>query len=143
MRMLLKSLAALAAATSCSLPALAYESLIGEYEGSVKGVIGYSKQEGDACAVKISKSDLYGGSVSFAISGVDEVLFETHRVSEALGAGGREVKLTSPGGTGKDNEIVFMKLGTDGAMKFLKLTRKRQTAQHTERPISCGDLTRK
>jgi hypothetical protein len=122
---------------------MAYESLLGEYEGKFKGVEGYSKPQGDACTVTISKSGLYGGSVNFAITGVDEILFEGRKVDEALRAGGREIRLNTPGGSGKDNEIVFMKLSGDGTVKFLKLTRKRQTAQHTEKSVSCGDLTKK
>jgi hypothetical protein len=121
---------------------MAYEALLGEYEGKFKGVDGYSKQEGDACSVKISKSDLYGGSVNFAISGVDEMLFEARNVSDALGAGGGEVKLSSHGGQGKDNEIVFMKLRGDGTASSLRLTRK-PPRQHTQKSISCGDLTKK
>lgn len=143
MRYLFNALALFSVVVSCSSAALAYESLLGEYEGKFKGVEGYSKPEGDACTVKIGKSDRYGGSVNFAISGVDEILFEARKVTEALGAGGSEIRLNTPGGSGMDNEIVLMKLRGDGSLKFLKLTRKRQTAQHTAKSVACGDLTKK
>ena len=145
MRMLFKTLALLAVTTLCSFPALAYENLIGEYEGKFKGENDYGKQEGDSCTVKIGKSDRYsGGSVSFAVSGVDEIHFDVRSVSDALAAGGHEVKLgaRTAAHSGQDREIVYLKLREDGAVAFIKLTRK-PPRQHIERSISCGDLTKK
>jgi hypothetical protein len=124
-----------------SLPALAADSLVGEYEGKIKEVDGYAGQAGDACVVKIGTAADYGGSTTFGVNDVDTILFEDRHVDKLLDSERKVIKLITPGGPGKDVQIVIMKLGEDRAPTYLKMVRKKPV-QHTHKFIDCDGLVK-
>ena len=122
--------------------AWAYESLVGEYAGKLSEVVSYSGNVGDPCAVMVSRSDMYGGSLVFEIRNAEKLLMETRNVENALKQQSDTVKMPSPGSSGKPAEIVVMTRGGDGAMQSLRL-KLVWPGQHREKSITCGDLLKK
>ena len=119
--------------------ALADVGLIGNYEGKLKEVDGFSGHPGDTCTVTVSSSDLFGGAIIFDIANSVKLSVEKRRVESALEPGAPEAKWATPGGSTKPVEIVFVKLGDDGVMKALTL-RLKYPVQHQEKSIVCSDL---
>lgn len=122
--------------------AWAYENLVGEYTGKLSSVEGYSGNVGDPCAVMVSRSDMYGGSLVFEIRNAEKLLMETRNVENALKRKSDTVKLVTPGSSGKPAEIVVMIRGGDGAMQSLKL-KLIWPGLHQEKSVTCGDLLKK
>lgn len=122
-----------------ALQASAYESLLGEYSGTLVSLEGQSGTVGDPCTAVIGRSDLFGGAVMFEMRNIEKLVVETRRVESALQQASGTVKIHTPGGSGQPAEIVILKFGSDGALRALKLARH-WAAQHRERSATCGDL---
>jgi hypothetical protein len=137
-----RAAAALTAALSAVFPILASANLVGEYEGKIQEVGGYRGQVGEGCVVKIGTSDRFGGSTAFSINDSDTFLFENKEVDAALASKDPQVKLHTAGVKGKCAETVIVKRRADGALAFVKL-KLVCGIRHTEKSITCGDLTKK
>lgn len=122
--------------------AWAYENLVGEYVGKLRGVDSYSGNVDDQCTVMVGTSDMYGGSLVFEIRNAEKISIETQNVEKALKQSSGIVKMITPGRGGRGSETVVMTLRGDGTMKSLKLTLK-WPQQHYEKSVSCGDLLKK
>jgi hypothetical protein len=121
----------------------AYQDLIGEYQGHVKQSEGYDTHAGDPCVAKITQSDLYGGSLSFSLNGVDAIVFEIPKVSAAMKTGGGKVQLLSkPQRPDQDAEMVYMVLRKNRSLLLLRLTRA-DPRSSSKRFVACGALEKK
>lgn len=142
MKDLFKFLALIAIGSTLTAPALAFESLLGDYTGTIKVVQDYSGQVGEPCVVTVGSSDLYGGAISFEIQGVEKLLVEKRRVEADFKPGLTELKWGTTGGSAKPGEVVALKLRGDGSLLSLKLFLK-YGAMHKEKTIVCGELARR
>jgi hypothetical protein len=128
--------------SSLTTPAWAFESLLGNYEGKIKHVEGYSAQADAACSVVVGTSDLFGGAVTFEVQGIEKLLVEKRRVEADFKPGVTELKWVTTGGSAKPGELVGLKLRDDGSLQSLKLHLK-YGAQHREKTVVCGELARR
>ena len=122
--------------------AWAFENLLGDYEGKIKNLAGYSGQANDACRVTVARSDLYGGAVSFEIHGAEKLLVEESRVAKDYQPGIPEISWVTPGSSPRQpGEVVSATFRDNGSMKSLKLLIK-HSALHQVKHILCGELKR-
>ena len=118
--------------------------LVGEYDGQVKHVDGYSGKVGDPCVASITQSESIGGILKFSLNGAETLEFEQKKVNDALQSGKKKVELLNKGGTfGRDIEVANLSLGNDGTLKFLKLTRKYPFKSSFNKSIACSDLKKR
>lgn len=143
MKSAIKVITLLLIAASSPIEAQTPQNLVGEYLGHVKKSDGYDARTGDPCVANITKSDLYGGSLSFSINSADTIVFEIPKVTGAMRAGGRKVELLSkPQRPDEDAEMVFMILLKNDSLLLLRLSRANPRAR-TKKFIACGELQRK
>ncbi len=115
---------------------------MGEYAGRLIAADSVSGKVGDPCAVSVTASDMFGGSLVFEIRDIDKILMETRNIQKALERQSDSIRLITPGGAGKPAEIVFIILGEDRSLKSLKLLRK-WGQQQKEQSAVCGELAKK
>lgn len=122
--------------------AWAQEQWVGEYAGRLTAANSVPGKIGDPCAVSVTTSDMFGGSLVFEIRDIDKISMETRNIQKALEKKSDSIRLITPGGAGKPAEIVFITLGEDRSLKSLKLLRK-WGQQQKEQSAVCGELVKK
>jgi hypothetical protein len=124
---------------SVPIDASAYESLIGEFTGNLQKVEGtYRGTPGTPCLVKIAQSDMFGGSLSFAINDEPPMLYEIRNIAAAQAGGASEIMLSTP----NTGERLKLKTRPDGAPVYILLKRV-SSKKHTTDTLACEALTRK
>ncbi len=122
-----------------AMPAGAFETFVGEYQGSVQKVEGkYRGEPGAPCRVMIEKSDMYGGSLRFSINDEQPMLFEIRNIADAEAENSTEIKVATP----NTGERLKLKTRPDGTPVYL-LIMKNSAKNHTMDAISCSGLIRK
>jgi hypothetical protein len=119
----------------------ASETLLGGYTGKITAIDGYPGALNDTCAVTVSASDQFGGSLVFEVNGFDKALFETRNVEKALMEKSEYTKILSPGAKGKPSELLILKVSDAGALLSVKL-KLSWPSQHQEKSVGCGYLSR-
>ena len=143
MKSAIKVVTLLLIAASSPIEAQIHQNLVGEYQGHVKQSDGYDIHAGDPCVAKITKSDLYGGSLSFSLDSADTIVIEIPKISAAMWVGGRKVQLLpKPERPDQDVKMVFMILRKNDCLLILRLSRANPQSG-SKRLIACGELLRK
>jgi len=121
----------------------AFEQLVGEYGGKLSSLEAYGGKVGDSCAVSITRSDMFGGSLIFEILNIDKILMANRDVQKALERKANTIRLFTPGqSVDRSSEAVVLTLGEDRSLKAMKLFRRWNT-QLIEKYAVCSELVKK
>jgi hypothetical protein len=120
----------------------AFEQLVGEYLGKLSSLEAYDGKVGDPCAVRITRSDMFGGSLFFEILNIDKILMANREVQKALERKADTVRIFTPAAQGRSAEAVLLTVGEDRSLKAMKLFR-RWNQQQAEKYAVCSELVKK